>query len=63
MDEATQIVDTAIARGTWLEADQTRMREVAVRLLPADRFALLAKLAVAGNADRLRDLTSRPMSF
>ena len=63
MDEASGIVDAALTRGQWNDADQSRMREVASDLLPADRFALKGKLALAGNAGKLKDFAARPFFF
>ena len=63
MDAASQIVDAAVESGNWLDGDQGRMREVAARLLPGDRFTLHMKLAAAANAGWLKDFATQPFFF
>lgn len=63
LDAASGIVDAALSRGRWVDGDQSRMRDVVGDLLPADRFALKAKLAMAGNQGKLKDFAARPFFF
>jgi hypothetical protein len=63
MDEASRIVEAAMSRGSWLDGDQSRIREVGAQLLPGDRFVLKMKLAAAANERRLRDFSTQPFFF
>jgi hypothetical protein len=63
LDEASRTVDAALGRGSWLDGDQSRLQAASAEMLPADRFALRAKLANAANEGKLKDLAARPFFF
>lgn len=62
-DRGAAIVEGAIRAGSWGDAEQRAIRDLAEQLLPADQYMLRNRLMLAGNQDRLRDVAADPRFF